>query len=171
MYVAYVLNLLYNGQIKSTPKQKLTGVTPDISAALCFQWFEPVYYKSYTENFPSESTEERGRFVGIADHVGHALTFKILSDKTGKVVYRSEVRSALKEQGLNLRLDPLDGETVKEYIRSKIKSCVSQDNGQASPMHIIHYKDLVGRTFLQDKENGEIHRTRIVECLDNLDSH
>ena len=42
MYVAYVLNLLYNGQIKSTPKQKLTGVTPDISAALCFQWFEPV---------------------------------------------------------------------------------------------------------------------------------
>jgi len=40
-----------------TPLEKLAGVTPDISALLCFHFYEPVYYKRMDAGFPSESTE------------------------------------------------------------------------------------------------------------------
>ena len=37
-------------------------------------------------DFPSERTKGRGHQVGIADHVGHAMTYKILTDDTSKVI-------------------------------------------------------------------------------------
>ena len=44
-------------------------------------------------SFPSDSTECLGRFVGIAENVGHAMTYKILTDND-KIITRSVVRSA-----------------------------------------------------------------------------
>jgi hypothetical protein len=52
----------------------LTGSTPDISPLLSFQWWEPVYFKLDDASFPSDSRERRGHFVGISEHVGHAMT-------------------------------------------------------------------------------------------------
>jgi hypothetical protein len=40
-------------------------------------WFEPVRYVDPVSKFP-ETTERAGYFVGFADIVGDALTFKIL---------------------------------------------------------------------------------------------
>ena len=62
-------------------------------------------------DFPSGTRELRGHFVGIAENVGHALTFKILTDDTSKVIYRSNVRPASMDMEYNLRLDPLCGES------------------------------------------------------------
>jgi hypothetical protein len=42
-----------------------------------FYWFEPVLYLDPVSKFP-ETTERPGYFVGFADNVGDALTFKIL---------------------------------------------------------------------------------------------
>ena len=61
-------------------------------------------------DFPSESKERKGRFVGIAETVGDALTYMVLTEDTNKVLYRSTVRSALDRDSLNKRLDPLVGE-------------------------------------------------------------
>jgi len=36
-----------------------------------------------------------GHFVGIAESVGDAMTYKVLTDDTKKVIYHSSVRSAL----------------------------------------------------------------------------
>ena len=93
-----------------TPMEVLTGSTPDISPLLQFHFYEPVYYMVEDHGFPSESGEKMGRFVGIAETVGDAMTFKILTDDTKKVIYRSTVRSALKHDEKNRRLDPLGGE-------------------------------------------------------------
>ena len=61
-----------------------------------FRWYEPIYY--YEPGFPSGSRERRGRFLGVTEHVGHHMTFKVLTDNTQKVIYRSTIRSALNIQ-------------------------------------------------------------------------
>ena len=82
----------------------MRGSTPDISPLLCFHFWEEVYYHHDDSDFPSETTEGHGHFVGIAENVGHSMTFKILTSDTNKVIYRSSVRSA--ERGdRNLRAD------------------------------------------------------------------
>jgi hypothetical protein len=53
------------------------GYTPDISVLLQFQFYEPVYYKVLEVGKWGESNEALGRFVGFADNIGHAMTFKI----------------------------------------------------------------------------------------------
>jgi hypothetical protein len=53
-----------------------TNRTPDISHNLMFYWFAPVLYLDLFSKF-LESTERPGYFVGFADNVGDALTFKI----------------------------------------------------------------------------------------------
>jgi hypothetical protein len=73
----------------------LTGSTPDISPLLSFQWWEPVYFKLDDASFPSYSRERHGRFVGISEHVGHAMTYMILTDDTQKIIHQSNVRTAL----------------------------------------------------------------------------
>ena len=107
LYVCLVLN---HTAVRSlhwrTPMEKLTGSTPDISSLLCFRFWEPVYYRLEDCDFPSESTEKLGHFVGISDNVGYALTFKVLTDDTQKVIHRSHIRSALDPTTKNLRVEP-----------------------------------------------------------------
>jgi hypothetical protein len=52
-------------------------------------------YKFDNSDFPSDSREKRGHFIGISESVGHAMTFKILTDNTLKVIHWSNVRLAL----------------------------------------------------------------------------
>jgi len=179
MYVCYVLNSTFNRTVNNVPMTIVTGQTHDISPLLQFHWWEPVYYKVAEDKptYPSESREKRGRFVGIAQNVGHAMTFKILTDDTRKVITRSVIRSAATDKAPNLRLDPLDGESVKEFIKSrKISKMSSENDDQASPSSegeppptsnapLIDITDLVGRTFLINQDDGERHRARIVDVI------
>ena len=82
-YVCFLLNHTASKLLNwRTPLERLTGTTPDISPLLRFHWWQPVYYKVDDSNFPSDTTEKSGRFVGIAENVGHAMTYKILTDDT-----------------------------------------------------------------------------------------
>jgi hypothetical protein len=65
--------------------------------------------------------------MGVAEHVGDALTYKVLEDDTLKIIYRSTIRSAETGSGRNLRLDQLEGEdpqakpivtSVSDYVNS-----------------------------------------------------
>ena len=110
-YVCFLLNLTFCGYINGITSQLLRGSTPDISSLLRFSWYQPVYYKIDDSDFPSGTREGRGHFVGIAENVGHTMTFKILTDDTKKIINRSNVRSAGLPLEYNLRLDPLCGES------------------------------------------------------------
>jgi hypothetical protein len=71
------------------------GGTPDISHILMFDWFEPVLYLDPVSKFQNpETTERPGYFVGFADNVGDALTFKILKNDLVTVLHRTVARSA-----------------------------------------------------------------------------
>jgi hypothetical protein len=96
--------------------QVLTGSTNDISPLLFFRWYEPVHDKVDDSDFPVDSHEKCGRWVGIAEHVGHAMTFKILTDNTCKIIYRWNICSALDPDSWNLRMEPLNDGKVLALI-------------------------------------------------------
>ena len=58
IYVCYLLNHIactaLDGKI---PLLALTSITPDISIILLFTFYQPVFYATYDQHFPSESEE------------------------------------------------------------------------------------------------------------------
>jgi hypothetical protein len=93
----------------------------DVSPLLCFHWYQPVFYAIDDPSFPSESPEALGYFVGISTHCGHAMTFKVLTADTNKVILCSQVRPADDPLCPNLRLtDLFDGEPPSRiFVRSR----------------------------------------------------
>jgi hypothetical protein len=87
MYVCFLVNHTWCEVVDDIPIHMSTGSTNDISPLLCFHFWEPVYYKLDSSDFPSESREKCGHFVGISESVGHTMTFKILTDDTLKVIH------------------------------------------------------------------------------------
>ena len=92
-YVAYILNRVSDPTLNNRqPIMVATGSVADISAITTFQWLEPVYFKHNGQQFTYPDTGEGfGYFVGIADNVGHTMTYKIWNKSTKKVVERSSV--------------------------------------------------------------------------------
>ena len=176
-YVCFVQN---HTAVKSlggrTPVEWLLGYTPDISVLLQFEFWEPVYYAKYDGKFPTDSTESLGRFVGIADHVGHAMTYKILTEEH-KVIHRAVVRSAMKHGAYkNRRAEAPVVETVDDddeepsfqekaeadILRSRQEDAV--ERGESLPT--IDASDLIGRTFINDPDDEGVQiRAKVEEIL------
>ena len=96
-WVCDVFNILSERSLgKRPPLEILTGQTQDISYAILFLFNDVVYVARHADDLPgSERSEEiRGRFAGFAFDVGHALTFKVLTDDTQKIIKRSILRLA-----------------------------------------------------------------------------
>ena len=92
MYVCFLVNHLATGSLDwQCPPFKLTGGMVDISILLLFYFWEEVYYSTLEHGFPSETMEKKGCFIGFGDSVGDAFTFKILTDDTKKIIYRSAI--------------------------------------------------------------------------------
>jgi len=146
----------------------LTGTTPDISPILRFSFYQPVYYAVNEPSFPSDSREARGRFVGIAEHVGHAMTFLILTDDTDKVIERSLVR-AVDPAALNKRADPHPEEEPDSDAEESLTGHGMTND--FTELTLIDYSDLIGRSFLLDLENEERTRARVQEIVDAIEDH
>ena len=96
-YVCFIMNrMALRSKDWRTPYKILNGETPDISMIYRFCFWDKVYYANTNtrrgENFPSESDECPGRFVGFSESVGHKMTFKVLTEDTKIVIYRSRIR-------------------------------------------------------------------------------
>jgi hypothetical protein len=107
-YVCFLLNHAFNATINGVPLQKLNGSTPDISPLLRFYWWQPVYYRMDDSDFPSDSREGRGHWVGVAKNIGHVMTYKIFTDDTHRIIYRSNICPADVTEP-NYHVDPLCG--------------------------------------------------------------
>ena len=100
------------------PCIKCIGPTADIIPLLRFSWYQQLYYTVDNSDFPSDTREKKVHFIGICEHVGHTLAFKVLTDDTSKIINLSNVRSAGIPLEYNLRLDPLYRES-EHAIKSK----------------------------------------------------
>ena len=184
LWVCFIINYTASARINhQLPITYSTGQTADISMFLRCYWWESVYYKVDDTSFPSDSPEESGRFVGIAENVGHFMTFKVLSDSTKQVLYRSNVRTAEDATVPNRRLDELlnnDSIPVNEFIQGRnlipvhlgenVHSAPTTAS-QPPPMPVFNAEDLIGRTFLlpSDPGTGKKHRARIVKAIEDYD--
>ena len=83
----------------------LNWYNPRHSIILLFTFYQPVFYATYDQHFPSESEERAGYWVGFGEHRGDAMTHKILDHDTQKIIYRSNVRPK-KSSTPNHRLVP-----------------------------------------------------------------
>src|SRR6056300_1655760 len=121
--------------------------------------------------------------VGIAEHVGHAMTYKILDAETNSILFRSELRTANSSTGSNKRLDTSDGEesTPPTVIKSRSDKLEKVSDDTALPLiydtgeklksdddkALVDNRDLIRRTFLlEPDEHGYVHRAKIVDLID-----
>ena len=134
-----------------------------------------MFYATHKQSYPSVSEERAARRVGFGEHVGDALTHKLLDADTKKILYRSAVRPSDSAHP-NKRLVSDGGEssyTPKPiiFVRSR------QDDSQSAtkPMAENNPDDLIGRTFLLPKnEQGERLRAtkkrKVIETSKLLDN-
>lgn len=176
MYVCYLLNHTYNITVNGVPLTNLTGITVDISPLLRFHFWQKVYFLREESSFPSESKEAVGHIVGISEHCGPALTWKILTADTQKVIFRSQVRPC-KEGDLNLRVsteddkESIDDPVIKSRPHKAPDGNLEATNHVPPPVPIINPDDLVGRTFLMDEDDtGQRFRARIVKLVEDHES-
>ena len=190
-YVCFLLNHSYNMTIKNVPLTLLTGTTVDISPLLRFYFWQPVYYKLSESSFPSESKEALGHIVGISEHCGHALTYKVLTSDTQHIIYRSLVRPATPadanlranmfggEKDINNDHDPIIKSKNDFVIMDESKLADTPDNGDTipkpsqnqMPSPIFNPEELIGRSFLMNKqEDGQQFRGRIVQLIEDHES-
>ena len=146
----------------------LTGITTDISSLLQFRFYEPVYYATADKlkydggtSFPSGIGEAKGRFVGFAESVGDVLTYKVLTDDTHKVIYRSCVRTALDETERNACLDQKSSNPKPiEIVKSRVT------DSPKSTLRFIDPDELINRTYLTPPdEKGQRFRAKIVQKI------
>ena len=193
LYVCYVLNRTASETIGfATPLAIATGQTPDISVLFQFKFWEKVYYATddklssgHKPSFPSDPGEKSGRFVGFAETVGDVFTYKILTDDTQKVIYRSEIRSAEQGNDLNRRIPPApdEGEPTsklgstsapgeEEFLKSPNRFSFDDHgvyiDGNGEPLGSVFKTftpdELLHRSYLTPiDEKGQRFRARILE--------
>ena len=81
------------------------GVSPDISILLLYKFYQPVFYATQNQSYPSVSEERAAHWVGFGEHVGDALTHKLLDDDTKKILrdwYQMEGRAPRPPNPLSL---------------------------------------------------------------------
>ena len=73
---------------------KLYGVTPEISIIMMDTFYWSVYYASHNQSFPSTNEEKHAYWVGFGEHVGDAITHKLLDSSSNKIIYGFAVHPA-----------------------------------------------------------------------------
>ena len=96
------------------------------------------------------------------------MTFKILTDDTRKIIYRSNIRSASDPNARNLCIDPLNDESP-QVIRSLRQASPSSDHGEGlSPLSLELHDELEDVNHLPDDDPTARHATD-VDCMAIID--
>ena len=157
IHASYILNhLSCLALAANVPLGMLYGVSPDISIILLYTFYQPVFYATHIQSYHSASEERAAQWVGLGEHVGDALTHKLLDDDTKKILHRSAARPSDSTHP-NRCLVPHGGESSQTpkpiiFVRSR------QDDSKSATKPMAEYNpdDLIGRTFLLPKnEQGE----------------
>ena len=179
IYVCYILNHITCGALNgSIPLLVLYGITPDISIMLLYTFYQPVFYATHDQHFPSESGERAAFGVGFREHHADAITHKLLDKITQKIICRSAVRPITKANP-NHRLDKDGGESGTSVGASEgslltktpkvptVSIRSRQDDVGPSiikPMPEFDPDSLIGRTFLlPPQQNGERLRAKVTK--------
>ena len=146
-YACYILNHIscksLNGQI---PLTKLC-VTTDISILMMYTFYQPMYYASHNQSFSSTSEENHAFLVGFGEHVGDAITLKLLDSSSNKILCRSAFCPAHNLHPNKPLLPDLgvSDRSNKPPPITFVKSHQNLDKSVSIPMAEYNPDDLVGR--------------------------
>jgi hypothetical protein len=140
------------------PLQCLTGNTVDISIILRFPFWHKVYAQAINPTYPTDTKEQLCYMVGFSKNVRHAMSYKLLTCDTHKIIHWSSIHSAEDPSAVNVRAAPIDGDNIKQYIKSKHDSLQ-----KVSTVEDELPLDVKGRSIVIPQENGEQIRARIME--------
>ena len=133
-----------------------------ISIMLIYTFYQPVFYATHDQHFPSESEERAAYWVRFGEHCGDAMTHKLLDKITQKNIYRSAVRPLTKSNPNHRHTEDGGEASTSKQPSSKIQTVFirsrqdDDDPSHIKPMPQFDPEDLIGRTFLlPPQENGE----------------
>jgi hypothetical protein len=129
----YGFNHKYNSTINAVPLTRLHGTTVNISPLLQFHFWERIHYLKSETSFPPDSKEGLGNIVGVSEHCGHTLTYKVLTANTGHIIYRSLLCPANTDDA-NLRASMFAGEPDTHH------AVVKSRNDFLQPRNMDEYK-------------------------------
>ena len=143
---------------------------------MMYTFYQSVYYASHNQSFPSSSEETHAFWVGFGEHVGDAITHKLLDSSSNKIIYRSAVCPA-DELHPNKHLLTDSGESVgsnKPKPITFVRSRQDLDKPLSKPMAEYNPDALIGRTFLSHpNQKGERHRAsikqKVIEISEKID--
>jgi hypothetical protein len=160
-HVVFLLNHMSSEALGGiAPIKDAAGVKADISPLLKFHWWEPVICQANTV-CPSESREQGGTWVGVAETQGDLLTHLVLTDDTQQVIARSNVRNADDPAHPNLRASDPSG-TGEAVIKPTLFSASDLTGLDIDPpnLKLPHFSpdERLGLTFIHDMPDGSKHR-------------
>eukprot|EP00957_Ditylum_brightwellii_P138031 10523219-Ditylum_brightwellii.AAC.1 len=154
-----------------TPHQACFGVTPDISARLQYQFYQPVYILD-KDVFPN-ADEHLGHWLGVTENKGDSLTYWILTE-SNQVLARSLVRP-MEENKLNKQTQEA-GETldlaVTEIEGSEsatnldlLSDLVNSAMPEVDPLMINGFQadNLIGLVFIHKDKCGVPTKAKVIE--------
>ena len=128
---------------------------------LLYTFYQPVFYATHDQHFPSESKERAAFWVGFGEHCGDAMTHKLLDKITQKIIYRSAIRPLTEDGGEASTSKQPSSKVPTVFIRSRQDDA---DPSHIKPMPEFDPDDLIGRTFLlPPQENGERLRAKVTK--------
>jgi hypothetical protein len=199
-YVCFIMNRMALASLDwRTPCEVLHGHTPDISMIYRFKFYDRVYIKRGRDSRgesvgvdgdDTASDEIGGRFVGFSESVGHPMTYRVLTDKTQKLIFRSRVKLASVDP--NRRIDhpkeddecrpTVEAEDVKDDEDDEVDGELNmvddsedaiddvddrEEEHRPGGMIIIDPNDIIGRTYLSNPaEDGTRMRLRITQRIE-----
>ena len=157
IFYAFILNHTVDASVGSgdmSPYMMATGQSDDISALMCFRFNEPVYclVDSDHQQFPSKPKEVRARWVGVSENVGGPMTWKVVTEKTQKVLCQSAIRTALDPSMRNLSLDPLKSTDFKMLPSSPTDKPTT---APSSPPNPDSYEETPDKEVVYFRDDGE----------------
>ena len=173
LYVIFLLNHMINETTGQVPHTHALGAPTDNSALMSYHWWEPVYY-SVDNSFPSTSGEMPGVWAGVAEDQGDALTYKVISQDTKRLLSRSAIRPCNEPLHPNFRANfvaypssntPADGGGTTPQLTS-VTDYMSVDPASVI-LPSFSPEDLLGTTFLLDEENGTTVRARVMNKVND----
>jgi hypothetical protein len=115
VHQAEIMSRMSRGGNGRTGYESVTGETPDISEWLDFDFYDWVWYHDPPDTMAETSEEIRkiGRWLGVANRVGSALTYWILTASGAKVIARSTVQHVTAQE----QLDESISRRLREFQR------------------------------------------------------
>ena len=164
------------------------------ASSLLYTFYQPDFYATHDQYFPSDSEDRAGFWVGFAEHCGDSLTHMVLDAVTNKIIYRSalrprtpkdpNIRELLMLKGrkiISLTKTPLKIKPQCQMWRSQLHqtlllSISNQAKMMVQPQASLcqESNNLVGRNFLLPPgENGDRLRAKVtrkvVEDIEQAD--